>query len=404
MLAGCLSTDSSNQSDTHRPGIDYGYSAWLTPLIPNDNSTPVTANVRVFDMNGDGYDEIFFTEPIAGQIGWRDSACLDGQQCYTFRSGLGAPVRVAVADLDNDNQNEVIVSDIGILHPSNEKFGRVLSLENNQTTVLYSGLGRTVCAEPGDLDGDGDLDLTLCEFGHEEGSVSWLEQNETGNWTRHILDPRPGSIHALPYDFDNDGDLDIVASISQLSEEIMLYRNNGTGHFTLESLFNSDDTHYGMSGLRIVDFDLDGDADIIFTNGDTMDGDIPSGIDPNELHGVAWLENDGIGSFTYHDLIRTWGAYDTAMNDIDNDGDIDIVIICLQMEGQFPVDTPRDQIIILEAKDGEWIEHSFQFEENYRILTVDIMNGQLVVGSHDPLNQGGTLYRLAHLQIEPWEP
>ena len=45
----------------------------------------------------------------------------------------------------------------------------------------------------GDLDADGDIDLTLCEFGHDEGTVSWLE-NDGGNWRQHILDPRPGSI------------------------------------------------------------------------------------------------------------------------------------------------------------------------------------------------------------------
>ena len=40
-----------------------------------------------------------------------------------------------------------------------------------EKTTLIDNIGRTVCAEPGDLDADGDIDLTLCEFGHDEGSV-----------------------------------------------------------------------------------------------------------------------------------------------------------------------------------------------------------------------------------------
>ena len=204
----------------------------------------------------------------------------------------------------------------------------------------------------------------------------------------------------MPVDIDGDDDLDIVAVLSQDAEEIMLYRNDGQGNFISESLYDSNLTYYGMSGMRIADIDKDGDNDIIFTNGDTMDFDTPSGINPNQLHGVAWLKNDGLGEFTYHEITRNWGAYDTAISDVDNDGDLDIVLICLQTDGQFPEETERVQIILLEQDDSVWIRHDITTTNPHRMLTIaPIDHDSFFVASHDPMNQGGDLFTLAELTL-----
>ena len=406
-LSGCLASETSEE-----PEEEPGWNATITPILFGvDDPTPVVANIGI--IQDQGGQVIVFTEPLEGTFSTATlPTCAFESTCPHWGTAVSesynlsenssfAPVRVSEGALGANGTNVWIVSDIGILHPSNEKQGRVILFDyrTQTSTTVLEGIGRTVCAEPGDFDGDGDIDLTVCEFGHDEGTVSWLE-NEEGNWTQHVLDNRSGSIHAVPVDVDGDEDLDIVAVLSQDAEEIMLYRNDGQGNFTSESLYDSNLTYYGMSGLRIADLDKDGDNDIIFTNGDTMDFDTPPEINPNQLHGVAWLENDGTGEFTHHDITRNWGAYDTAISDIDNDGDLDMVLICLQTEGQFSEETERVQVILLEQQDSTWIRHDITTTDPHRMLTIaPIDRDSFLVASHDPMNQGGDLFTLAELTL-----
>ena len=399
LLTGCLSSEIPEE-----PPEEEKWTATITPIITTSENNPVVANIRSIN---DG-QVIAFTEPLQGRFSLVSDSNCNLASCifesYNLSTGTEpfAPVRVSYGSVGAGSTSAWIVSDIGILYPSNEKSGRVILFDDatQESTTIIDEIGRTVCAEPGDFDGDGDIDLTLCEFGHDEGTVSWLE-NDAGNWHQHILDSRPGSIHAIPVDVDSDNDLDIVAVLSQNIEEIMLYRNDGTGNFSTESLYNSNLTYFGMSGLRIGDLDDDGDDDLIFTNGDTMDFDTPPEINPNQLHGVAWLENDGEGGFTYHDIIRNWGAYDTAISDIDGDGDLDMILICLQTDGQFPSETNRTQIVLLERQDSMWIRHDIETTGPHRMLTIEVVGNTFLVASHDPMNQGGELFTLARLDFTP---
>ena len=411
-LSGCLTSESPGE-----PEGEPGWNATIDPILFGvDNPTPVVANIDIFQHQIANSKLIVFTEPLEETFSiaplptcaYIEPTCPHWGTAVSESYNLSenssfAPVRVSMSALGANGTNVWIISDIGILYPSNEKKGRVLLYHHltQESTTVIDGIGRTVCAEPGDFDGDGDVDLTLCEFGHDEGTVSWLEnEDDSDNWTQHILDPRPGSIHAMPVDVDGDDDLDIVAILSQTVEEVMLYRNDGTGNFTSESLYDSNLTYYGMSGLSFTDLDKDGDNDIIFTNGDTMDFDIPEGVDPNQLHGVAWLENDGQGEFSHHDITRNWGAYDTAITDIDSDGDLDLVLICFQVDGLFGPETNRTQIVLLEQHESTWLRHDIATDGPHRILTISsVDHDSFLVASHDPLNQGGELFTLAELTL-----
>jgi hypothetical protein len=278
-----------------------------------------------------------------------------------------------VADLDGDGDRDVLVADIGVLQPSTEKVGRVVLLRNSgvfefEPIVLLDNVGRVACAEAADLDGDGDLDIAVCVFGHDEGKTLWLEQTGDLEFEEHVLDARPGAIHAFPFDADGDGDLDLAVVVSQDSEEILLFRNDGKGAFTKELLFKARVKFYGLSGIEPADLDRDGDIDILFTNGDTLDLDEKVAITPNNFHGLAWLENDGLGRFTEHEIARYWGAFAVQAADVDGDSDLDLVLTGMQIPEIYPNE---------EVQNLLWFENDGR--QNFTRHTVDAVLPPLMI-------------------------
>ncbi len=324
----------------------------LEVLLP-DGPPHLTANVRAGDLLGDGSPQVLVTEPLRGQVAW-----LVGRGAPTYLTeGLVQPVRTHAVDIDDDGDRDLLVADIGQMMPTDDKVGRVVLLRNRgasdfEPLVLLAGVGRVACAEAADLDGDGDLDIAVCVFGDTTGKVLWLEQKDDFTFEEHVLDPRPGSIHAFPFDADLDGDLDLAVSLSQDFEQILLFRNDGAGGFVSEVLFDAGVHYYGMSGIEPADLDLDGDIDILFTNGDEGDGTLPDGLDPYEVHGLAWLENDGSGRFAVHDIIRHWGAYSVRAVDTDGDLDVDLVLSAVQVPGRYVDAIVRDLVRFADLDEG----------------------------------------------------
>jgi hypothetical protein len=69
---------------------------------------------------------------------------------------------------------------------------------------------------------------------------------------------------------------------------------------------------------------LDGDKDILYTNGDAFDYTPPV---PRPWHGVQWLENKENMNFEYHRVCNFAGAFSCRAADIDHDNDIDLFAV-----------------------------------------------------------------------------
>ena len=365
-----------------------------------------TSSILVGDVLGDGSTQLLVSEPLASKVVWLRNM----EEHMTFTDGLNEPVRAQAVDIDGDLDKDILIADIGILLPSNDKSGSVVVLRNDgnfnfEPVTVLDGVGRVACAEGSDLDSDGDMDISVCVFGNEEGKIIWLEQKDNFVFEEHLLDSRPGAIHAFPFDPDSDGDVDIAVALSQDSEEIIIFRNDGYGNFEKEVIFKASDTYYGMSGIQLSDLDRDGDTDILMTNGDIHDFDLPEKIDPYDYYGVSWFENNGRGQFDkHHEITRHWGAYSVRPADLDHDSDLDLVLVGLQMERYWP-EFERQAMIWLE-NDGEenFTSHNVDLDVPMLVTleVVDINNDdipEVFTGTHDYMG-GSAGERLVMFNID----
>jgi len=241
---------------------------------------------------------------------------------------MSAPVHVEAADMDLDGDLDLIVSSMGVVFPNNDRIGTVFILENDgrqsfTPRTILENTSRVVDAQAADLDGDGDIDLVLAQFGYDQGEVSWLERVGPWEFRRHVLSDLSGSINVCIADFDGDSRPDIAALISQQWEEIYFFRNTGRGTFERNRIWGSTNEDYGSSGMSVADLNRDGRPDLVYSNGDGFGPAATPG--PRPWHGLQWFENTGGGFFRYHRIGDLPGAYSPIATDLDGDGATDVV-------------------------------------------------------------------------------
>jgi hypothetical protein len=95
----------------------------------------------------------------------------------------------------------------------------------------------------------------------------------------------------------------------------------GCPYFLLGKLYCNQD--FGSSGISMCDADLDGDEDILYTNGDAFDYIPPQG---HPWHGVNMLENKGNMQYIKHEISKNpTHLLCCEPGDFNNDGLIDLV-------------------------------------------------------------------------------
>ena len=245
------------------------------------------------------------------------------------------PVHTETCDLDADGWIDLVVADIGEFNANDSDLGRVVWLrripdtEKFETIELMEGISRVADVQPGDFDGDGDTDLLVGIFGwRKTGQITLLvnegpDEKGMPQFAQRQVDPRHGASNVIPCDFNGDGKLDFIALISQEIERIELFLNQGDATFKSELIWAAPDPAYGSSGIELVDMDLDGDIDLLYTNGDSFDRG------PKPHHSVQWLENQGELPFVHHHLCYMPGVLNAKAGDFDGDGDLDVVAVSL---------------------------------------------------------------------------
>ena len=149
-------------------------------------------------------------------------------------------------------------------------------------------------------------------------------------------------------DFDKDGDLDLSSADYTPHNKIYLFENDGNGEFTKHTIQKDDPTR--IERHAVGDVDNDGDLDIVIVK--------------NLCGHLLWFENSGTptdGQLWNRHVITTNlpGAYDVALADFNNDGHLDVAASSWLLGNQFAWFENNGTL-----SDDEWKKH--MIEENIR--------------------------------------
>lgn len=221
-----------------------------------------------------------------------------------------------------------------------------------------TGMG-IVCA---DYDADRDTDIFVL---NDVAQNFFFENDGTGKFSEMSLllalayngEGRGlGSMGVDCADYDNDGRLDFFQT-SYASELPALFRNLGHGMFedvTVTAQAGTRALPHVNWGIGFADLENDGDRDIFFANGHLQDN--ISAYDSSAFYEAynTVLLNAGDGTFADvssecgDGLAPVLSSRGSALEDLDNDGDIDIVVL----------NSRRESTIIRNDSDnqGHWIQ------------------------------------------------
>lgn len=226
--------------------------------------------------------------------------------------------------------------------------------ESGKKAGINATQGRAMGCSFVDFDGDGNLDLYVSNDSTSnhvlrnkgDGTFEDISYQSGGAFNESGV--AGGSMGVSAGDFNNDGRIDLfVTAYEQMSD--VLYRNDGDG------MLSDVTTQWGLIspshwlitwGSGFCDFDADGWLDLYTANGHIYPQIDSLGLGRTYKQGVSLYKNSGKNfidatsqSFSNHPpLIAGRGS---ALLDYDNDGDMDIVVNCIDstpllLENQTP--------------------------------------------------------------------
>lgn len=290
----------------------------------------------------DKHNTIFYGD-LAGNLGEFDFTTEESTLIYKGKS----PVTWY-----NKNDSVAIITEIGIIRPSELEEGKLMLKMGEDTLSLQNGLHRPVHTLMDDLNEDGKTEFVISEFGNQSGRLSLLFENESGGYSKKVLLNLPGAIKTVVRDMNNDGKKDIVALMTQSTESITVFYQTDNLTFEARNILQFSPI-LGTSWFELVDYNGDGLEDIITVHGDNAD--ISYVYKP--YHGMRIYLNNGDNTYSEAFFYPMYGATRVLSRDFDQDGDLDFALISTFPNYQ---EFPEQSFVYLENKDAD----NFEFASN----------------------------------------
>lgn len=334
----------ANAPDSLEAGTGSSSPLELSQFTPHRISLDSTKGTMFTYMEFEQDQERLLLGDIYGNLSQYDFSDKQNRRIGRF----GSPV----VSVGKDGEN-MIVTAIGSIRPSELNTGRMFQVNPDTIKVIPEALHRPVHVLAHDFDKDGINELIVSEFGDIKGQLSLLKKStENGSYMKHEILYQPGIIKVEVKDMNRDGNEDLVVLTAQGDEGITILYNEKDLKFRPEKAIRFSPV-YGTSGFQIIDYDHDGDDDLITVHGDNADKSFVS----KPYHGMRIHINDGENRFSEAYFYPLNGATGLEAFDFDGDGDIDIALVASFPDYQ---NKPDFSFVYLENKN----ELNFKFSEN----------------------------------------
>ena len=253
------------------------------------------------------------------------------------------PIRLerhAIGDVNRDGRSDVVIvdnlrSDIRWFeNPGPENLSNPWPLHRVAQANEVPGSYDVALA---DLDADGDLDVASSSWKGER--IDWFENvGRPGNgqvWQRHEVANKIGETRTIAIaDLNRDGQLDLLAT-ARTTNQVMWFEREGEMPLNSWKMHSIDQSTHAPAHGHPVDLDNDGDLDVVVACGIAA----PDSATIENSHQVAWYENVGApgraNTWKKH-LISTGflQGFEAVAGDLDSDGDLDVVATGWSPHGQ----------------------------------------------------------------------
>lgn len=319
--------DDDGQDDVVATALDIHKVAWYRNTGTGFTDEAIVSSNAIYphaaagDMDGDGDIDMVTVSTGDNKVAWYKNADGEGgfnaERQIIISNAVIFPQNLQIADVDNDGDMDIAINSGS---PSVANSYTFLLFKNNGQGIFTEEAvfsGTSILSYLADIDNDGDLDILTGPSGMKirtNNGVGVFSEPETFALGTNFTYDADWIID----DADNDGLTDIILINGPNSR---FFKGTGNGAFAAPQIFNMSTTAI----YKLYDMDGDGIKDLVAVKGSNQTGN-------QTPQYIGWRRKVAT-SDVYEPMVILYTTnipdyniyYDFGINDLDGDGDPDIV-------------------------------------------------------------------------------